>query len=147
MITVTIQAVFNDTLPDCSGHYLYRFYDGDTTLYIGKSMQIEDRIASHLGIGSRMPKNRILSLVNANQPDSLLWMIDLYTVKDCETALHENLDELGWNVEKLFLPHFIEIGVQMAEESLIRHYRPCLNVLNNSKPSELPAKYRTVREE
>jgi len=142
MITVTVKAVLDDTLPDCKGHYLYRFYDGEFTFYVGKSWDVEDRIATHLGVGSRPRGNRILDIVNENLPGSLDWKIDLYAVKDCEQVLHEHLDELGWNIEALCNnPNFIEMGIQKAEESMIWKHKPYLNVLNSAEPSALPERY------
>lgn len=70
MITITIKDILEDTLPDCTDHFLYRFYDGETTFYVGQSIEIEERLATHAGIGTRFMKSAIRSLIERMAPES-----------------------------------------------------------------------------
>lgn len=141
MITLTVKDILAENLPDCSLHFIYRFSDGDTTFYIGKSFEIEDRLCAHLGIGNKMGHLPMLPLIEENKPQSLDWTVTLYAIEDTREYLTKEYEPQGWNINGLMLtdPSFV---VSRAEVAMIRQFKPCLNVIDSKERTPLPEKYR-----
>jgi hypothetical protein len=110
--------------PEWRAMDLYLFREGETVFYVGQSYLAFDRVWEHIrnGYKARSDAGRFIL---CNWPKSLNFEIELLSSKSAEFAA---------------LGH--DLG--LAEERLIRHYKPCLNGTLNDEPAALPAGYRPV---
>jgi hypothetical protein len=132
MLTITVDDVLNDKLPDSGwGKFrIYVFRDQDFILYVGKTEQnIIDRIEEHLGLSSHREESHVGQLVVDNLPHSLEWCIDLLTLDDCEPVVQHHF-AVTHNAD-----------VRLTEQAMIREYSPPLNRESNPNARPLPHKY------
>lgn len=133
MLTVSVQDILAKSLdelealdPYCLGYCIYRIYDEEATLYIGRSNDPIERLMQHFGRARRSSGAAIGSFYRQHKGLSACWTIDIYTLEDCEQVL--NLD-----LQRGRSPQ--------AERLFIEHFSPCLNGTYNQNPSKLPEKY------
>lgn len=113
------------------GQYIYRYLDGETTFYVGRSVHPVTRLREHLGEEGRLLlPDAIGWLILDNQPASLSWIMEVST-----------LEELAPDLD-LSCTSLLSMYAASLEEDAIARFRPCLNVLSNSAAAPLPAKYR-----
>lgn len=139
MLQTTIHDVVNTSWekinPDCTTYLLYLVRDDETVFYIGQSYSPLDRLQSHMGLSWRGEQASKLGIcIQENAPDSDNWHVELYTLADA--AIY---------VEKYYGRALPIYDISIAEVSMIRVHRPCLNVTHNRDPLPLPAKYTHVR--
>lgn len=131
MLTITIQDVVNDTLPE-SGWGKFRIYvlrDDQYVLYVGMTEQnIIDRLEAHLGFSHHAPSH-VGRLVEDNEPFSYAWSIDLLSLDECASIVKQQF------------PTSKHIDVRFAEQALILYHSPPLNKESNPHPHPLPRKY------
>ena len=125
MITATIGELLSGKLDkmDTGGHYLYLVRDGETILYVGKSRDVIERLRGHLGDGGWVfyGPSQLGEMIRVNLPQSRGWEVVLLTPADCGAG---DIDD--------------------AEEELIAHYNPHLNVmLKRHSSGDLPTQYKT----
>lgn len=130
MQTVTIQNLLDKQLDDTLGHLLYVVRDASLIFYVGQSKRdVAARFAEHLQKPSRLGQ-----LIKQNQPGSLAWSVDFYTLADCRPFVVQ---------KSLFaLQAWESFDMDMAEQALIAHMRPVVNRDFNPHPTPLPARYR-----
>lgn len=134
-------------------HFLYRIYDAEITLYVGRSSDPYHRLHEHLGIDGRFHKTSAIGeLMIDNSPDSLTWMVDFYTLADCKNYLSKDtfyLDRQYYmrvlRQERTEYPPYEKEAIELAEFSLMQRFRPYLNKSNVLEPRELPDCYTVVR--
>lgn len=105
---------------------IYVIRDEETIFYVGKSVNPEDRLLSHLGMDWRANSSPIGRFIIEQAPASGDWLFLQYTVKEMQTILG------------LCDP----CNVDVAEETLIHLHRPHFNKAMNYNPCPLPEKYR-----
>jgi predicted GIY-YIG superfamily endonuclease len=139
MIKTTIRAALEQSL-DARGHYLYLVRDGKIVLYVGLSITPLDRLQAHL---ERSALGQVLSRC---LPMSLDWGYELYTLTDCLSAVeHHRPASAVYYRENMIADHDrITRGqlMHIAEDALIDHHRPYLNVSNAQYARRLPARYK-----
>lgn len=68
--------------------------------------------------------------------------MELRTVNECETLVHRYRPECSqWYLQQKE-KHLVREASEVAEEVLIEHYRPCLNIIGNRYGRMLPERYR-----
>ena len=100
----------------------------DKVLYIGKAfLGIHYRWfgsgTSHIlkrYNGTYFGNSAIGTEIINNLPTSMDWEIDMYTVDECSDFVHKHF------------PYYKMFDIDIAEISLIREYKPLLNVIHNS---------------
>jgi len=130
MQTVTIQSILAKTSDNTLGQLIYVVRDANLVFYVGQSKRdVVDRFFEHLQKPSRLGR-----FVELNKPASFAWQVDFYTLADCRPFVNQKslFSMQAWE-------HF---DMDMAEQALIRHFRPVLNRDHNSKPTPLPPTYR-----
>jgi hypothetical protein len=110
--------------PDCAGYCVYRIYDKDATLYIGRATDPFTRLIEHFGRGTRPSGSAFGSFYQRYSDFTPRWAIDIYTIEECEALLQKPCYDASH-----------------AERAMIQHFRPCLNKTNNPYSSRLPAHY------
>jgi hypothetical protein len=142
MQSLTVKKFLESPIVELEPHtYIYVFRDGDTILYVGQSISIIDRISSHLGESWHASPSQIGELVQSNHPESLSWLIELYTLDDCTEAVSQTPYVSFYGSPRCT----IEGRIDMAERAMIGKYHPCLNVQYNQDATPLPTKYTHVR--
>jgi hypothetical protein len=162
MYSITIREAL-ETLPGTGDHFLYLYRDGEIVFYVGRSIDPIERLEQHLGTlgGNSFFKDRDLpgNVIRKNYPESLNWLIDLFTLKDCQPFIGKNSPLPAWMNKRdcktyKRLLKSLEVGgfsydkyaMEMAEQALINNYHPCLNARGtNHFTSDLPKKYRDPR--
>ena len=138
-----IGEILDGTIRRESPHYhLYLVRDGEVVFYIGQASSIYDRLETHLGIGDwGKQASRLGRLVSGNLPESRDWVIELYSLEDCEQLTIGHMVDIGvvWFNEELY--YNAGGGVDFAEQSLIALHHPCLNTTYNPDPNLLPERY------
>lgn len=115
-----------------------RIQQQDHFIYLYRDI---DRLRQHLGDDRPWFPDAIGNLILDNKPLSLDWQMDLFTLKDCLPY-----------ISGAFLPFYEkyinnilakkEVMIT-AEEEMIFHFKPYLNVINNSHNDRfLPEKYQ-----
>lgn len=91
-----------------------------------------ERAKAHFGIGDLFPAPgcEMEQLAIDNHPDSKNWKIDFYTIADCEKKLKTSF-----------------IDARQAEEAMIFHFGPYLNVVGNVNRKSIPEKYTAKMQE
>ena len=128
---------------DINDHYVYLYRDGSTVLYIGRSTSPLQRLLEHLGRGDfcDIPSPLGKTIID-NLPLSLGWTLLLLTVADCEPLVRLHRPEYHeWYLQQM-TRRLAREAAEVAEEALIDHYQPCLNIAGNRAPHPLPEKYR-----
>lgn len=132
MQRLTIQEAIEaiDTPNREAGHYIYRYYDGDTTFYVGRSVHPFERLREHLGQGERLPlPDAIGRLILDNHPDSLSWVMEIYGLQELAPTLDLSCTSL------------LSMYADRLEDEAIARFQPCLNAINNPTGARLPVKY------
>ncbi len=112
-------------MEECPGEWkemdLYLFRDGDTVFYVGQSYLAFARVWEHFRSGYKA-RSDVGRFILCNWPKSLNYDIDFLSSKSQE---------------------FAEVGhhLALAEEMLIKRYKPCLNGTLNDEPVVLPPQY------
>lgn len=141
MLQLTIQGALEGTV-DTTDHCLYLYREDETVFYIGRSTSPFERLQEHLGRGAYTRHISPLGmLILAHLPLSLTWLIELRSVGDCEELVRRYRPEcyewyLGQRRKGL-----TREASEVAEETLIEHYRPCLNRMGNRQGQTLPERY------
>lgn len=119
----------------------------DTVLYVGRSQNCLTRVLRHIGVvdswGKPYPENidwlpgsSIGQLIADRRPNSLKWKVTLY---DCDEIAELAGNETGFGIAAW--KEHIGLNPERAEEFMILHLRPCLNVAGNPQPAKLPKAY------
>ena len=142
MLQLTIQEALAGML-ETTDHALYLYRDGDTVFYIGRSTSPLERLWEHLGQGAYTRRISPLgALILRHAPHSLLWQMELRTVAECEELVRQYRPEYHeWYLQQM-KKHLTYEAAEVAEEALIEHYHPCLNISGNSQGHPLPKQYR-----
>ncbi len=130
MKTVTVEAILKKEVAQVLGHLLYVVRDDRLIFYVGQSRRdVITRFWEHLQAPSHLGR-----LIAVNKPASEQWLVDFYTLADCEQFVQQ---------KSLFtMQAWHRFDMDMAEQSLIQAMRPVLNRDFNEKPRPLPAGYR-----
>jgi hypothetical protein len=132
MIEITIADIVEKRIRNVPNHRVYLVHDGEFSFYVGKSNRnVIARLREHINPS----RPTILGqLIIANEPQSLLWQVKLFTLADCEPYIRQ----------KLLFP--VEDGghytVSMAEKDMIAVMGTIVNKDFNQKPAQLPKSYR-----
>lgn len=128
MITTTLKDLINDKVPNKAARAkIYVIRDRKIIFYIGKSeYDVIERAQAHFGLGNVFPKLscEMEQLAMDNLPSSKKWKVDFYTISDCEKKLKMKFRDTSH-----------------AEESMIFHFGPYLNVTYNVNRKGIPKKY------
>ena len=112
---------------------IYLVRDGSTVFYIGKSdSDVIERLRTHLGFEFRGRRSRsdLGELIEANIPESESWNVELYTPDECRWAVPDG-------------ESYFRISAKLAEWCMIRHFKPCLNIVaNRERATVLPKRYK-----
>lgn len=124
MIQATIRELVRGELDtiELSGIYIVR--DGAHILYIGRSINVIDRLHQHINTASA-----IGDTIWLNRPQSLSWQIELMEPEECRSIAVEEGKSAFKDLRR-------PIGIESAERAMIKHYHPCINTANN--PNRLP---------
>ena len=153
MLTMTIEQATGRDAPDTEDHYLYLIRDGETVFYVGQSIDPITRLSDHLGTALKFPGTGSDSLgwmIGDNLPDSLGWIFELYTLADALTFIKEHATERRLaSYQRMVQRLLAEEGdwgdlketKDMAEDAMIEHFRPCLNVARVHFESPIPMRY------
>jgi hypothetical protein len=142
MLEFTIETALEGNI-DTIDHCLYLYRDGSTVFYVGRSTSPLQRLHEHLGRGDfcNLPSPLGKTILD-NLPLSLSWTLQLLTVADCEPLVLLHRPEYhGWYLQQLNR-RLAREAAEVAEEALIDHYRPYLNIAGNPAARPLPQKYR-----
>ncbi len=130
MKTVTIADILNQKVDSTLGHVIYLIRDNQLVFYIGQSKRdVVTRFQEHMQKPSKLGRIVIL-----NQPSSLNWSVDFYTLADCRPFVRQKtlLPMQAWE-------HF---DMDMAESAMIQTLKPVVNHDFNPNPTPLPTNYR-----
>lgn len=142
MLELTVGKALEGNI-DTKDHYLYLYRDGSTVLYIGRSTAPLQRLYEHIGKGDfHDTPSPLGKTIIDNLPHSLGWNLLLLTIADCEPFVRQHRPEFHeWYLQQT-KRRLAREATEVAEESLIDYYQPCLNVAGNRTPHPLPENYR-----
>ena len=100
---------------------LYIIRDESSVFYVGQSHQAFSRVWDHIKNGYKA-RSEVGLFILCNWPKSMNFQIDLLSSRAQE------FDE-------------VENNLLRAEELLIKRYRPCFNISQNSEPCAIPETY------
>lgn len=103
------------------GFNLYLFRDEEVVFYVGQSEQAHGRVWQHLLNGFK-GRSDVGRFIWCNWPKSMRFTIELWRSPADTSAVGGN-------------------ALDAAEQALIAQHSPCFNVVHNSQPTPLPAKY------
>lgn len=116
---------------------LYMIRDGETVFYVGQAGNPYNRFLSHIeGFGGNGPSH-VGEFLFANAPRSGAWLFEQYTIEECRPFVEEYRATF-FKAPRALGDYF---GLDEAEKSLIKHYRPCLNTAMNPNPLPIPEQY------
>lgn len=129
MKSVRIQDVLERQIDHVLGHLIYVVRDGDVVFYVGQSKRdVVMRFWEHMNKPSRLGQ-----LITLNRPQSMNWLVDYYTLADCQPYVKQ---------KSLFsMQEWQHFDMNMAEQGMIAQMRPILNKDFNPNPMPLPARY------
>jgi len=107
--------------PDWKGYDLYCIRDGETVFYVGRSYQAFGRVWEHIRNGWKV-RSVVGRFLFTNWPASMNYEIELSSSRSPEFSAIRN-------------------DPALAEEMMIKRYKPCLNDSLNAEPLDLPVKY------
>lgn len=90
MLSITLQDLLQGREDhQTQDHFLYSIRDGETLFYIGQTKNDpKERLFTHIfAHRNRRKQSNVGVFILQNLPTSLNWVIDLYTLKDCEPIL------------------------------------------------------------
>ena len=131
MKSVQIQDVLERQMDHVLGHLIYVVRDGDVVFYVGQSKRdVIMRFWEHMNKPSRLGQ-----LIALNRPQSMKWLVDFYTLADCQPYVKQ---------QSLFsMQEWQHFDMDMAEQGMIAQMRPVLNKDFNVNPTPLPARSPT----
>jgi hypothetical protein len=140
MLRTTVDALLSGQILTCLEHYLYMIADGETWLYIGRSAHPVERVYEHLGFSWRGGRSPLGQAIARNLPQASTWQIQFLTLADCEPYVgeHETID-----LESYHDPAHLDLAIEAAEQALLLHFHPLLNVLGNDSVDCLPLQYHS----
>jgi hypothetical protein len=100
---------------------LYVFRDESSVFYVGQSHHAFSRVWDHIKNGYKA-RSEVGLFILCNWPKSMNFQIDLLSSRAQE------FDEVEHNVSR-------------AEEILIKRFKPCFNISQNSEPCPIPETY------
>jgi hypothetical protein len=133
------------------GYRLYLIQDGEIVLYIGQSFHPFQRIKEHLGEGNRDDNrpSKVGQLILAYYSVAATWPIQFYTLKECQPYVTQHIP--SWFDRRYYEQNMGKRASQrdcmnIAEEALIRMFRPCLNIQKNNQETKtpLPKRYQEL---
>jgi len=142
MLEVTVKQALEGEA-DTKDHYLYLCRDGTTVFYVGRSTAPLERLYEHLGRGDFTNRPSPLGkLILNHMPHSLAWIMQFMTIADCESLVQQYRPEYyEWYIQQTNR-YLAREAAEVAEEALIDHYQPYLNIAGNRAGLALPEKYR-----
>jgi hypothetical protein len=142
MLTTTIRQALIGNI-EMGEHYLYLYRDQEVIFYIGRSFFPLERLREHLGLGMfNCHRSPFGMLILDHLPQALLWTMELWTASDCDLLVQHYWPEYHDWYQQHLQNHLTREIVEVAEEVLIEHYRPCLNMVGNQQGMILPEQYR-----
>lgn len=129
MKTFTVAEILNHVVNPAIGHLIYLVRDGKCVFYVGQSKRdVVVRFREHMQEPSRLGR-----LIQLNQPLSLNWTVEFYTLADCRPFILQ---------KSLFhMQEWEHFDMDMAESAMIQAMRPVVNQDFNPNPTPLPPKY------
>ncbi len=105
-------------------HYLYLIRNENGYLYVGQSKHPFKRLRNHINAW----ESRIGAYIKRSKPDSLLWVIELFTIEECEPIImeHRHLNYKSYWLCKSD-PSRFKRALDIAEAALIHCYQPAHN--------------------
>lgn len=146
MLTTTLQAFLDieewqDLDPDDLPLYLYRVYDDEITLWVGKSPDPFNQL--HNNLVHRTSHSTLGPFYLENQTLASTWMVDFYTVEDCLPYIQQHMPEQFEKVKRQIQKDDLNSNcMETAKVALFLNFRPCLNNQGNPNPARLPEKYQ-----
>lgn len=131
MIHFTIRDLMAGRLNIPSDHCVYVFHNRKVVFYVGKSTD-KGGIAARLYSYKRR-QSLVNILITKSLEESLTLDITALTIEDCHSICSRT-------VRKAVCA--CAVCVANAEEYLITHYRPCLNMAGSYMRTELPIAYQ-----
>jgi len=131
MIQLTVRDLLRGKADEVAMSGVYMVRDGECVLYVGKSKDVISRLHDHM---EKWTSHQLGDVIRINAPQSLSWQIELMEPEECRDIV-KSIGERYQRYEDTKLT--IDMG--FAEQSLIMHYHPCLNISNNVSPNRLPA--------
>lgn len=146
MITATIKQVrdpeWNEVDPDgISRHCVYIVRAPDAVLYVGQGQCAECRIVEHVQGGMRA-NSALHELFHEHRTEAEGWLVDFMTLADCLPHVEQYRPEIiRWYREMAARGIYDRNAALDAEYAMIRHHRPCLNVMGNVSATPLPDRF------
>src|SRR5579859_5988054 len=98
---------------------IYLFHDEETYFYIGISEQPFTRLEQHMGEGAYDPcPSPLGELILHNQPSSLQWLMDIYTLQELVPVPYAHLQAQG------AVSREYRVLAEKIEHGFILHYKP-----------------------
>jgi hypothetical protein len=163
MLTISVQDLLHLPWQPAwkTGFRIYVVREGDIVFYVGQSHDPVDRLLQHLShpeASFQQLPSALGQLILDNRPGSLAWEIDLMTMADCRPFVARRCPAWLWPVElsaetqptgaqsreaALVARAWEDRYVGWAEQAMIDHLRPALNVSGNRGPGRcrVPEKY------
>lgn len=142
MLITTMQSVIEGTVnvDEARDHYLYLVRDHAVVWYIGQSIDPVQRLQTHLGMTWRA-KSGLASVFYRHLPRARQWTVILYTLADCESLVKQYiLPQFApyYTLVCYYDPARLSGAMTFAEQALIEHYHPRLNIRMNTFPATFP---------
>jgi predicted GIY-YIG superfamily endonuclease len=142
MLTTNMQSVIEGAVhaDEARDHFLYLVRDDEVVWYIGQSIDPVQRLQTHLGMTWRA-KSRLASVFERHLPQALQWIVVLYSLADCESLVKQYiLPQFApyYTLACYYDPSRLPGAMTFAEQALIEHYHPRLNVRMNTLPAIFP---------
>src|SRR5712692_7337424 len=90
----------------------------------------------------RSAPSAIGQLILENAPVSGTWLFEEYTLEECETFVTAYRATLSEHIQAFYQELGNPYNVDLAEDAMIKLYRPCLNTAMNPDPLPLPERYQ-----
>ena len=142
MLSTTVDALLAGQVVTCRDHYLYMIADAETWLYIGRSRGPVERLYEHLGFSWRGGRSFVGQVISRNLPHASAWRVQLLTLADCESYVREHKT---MDLQRYRDPTHLDLAIDAAEQALLLHLHPVLNVLGNDSVQCLPSQYHSHR--
>lgn len=124
MYTLTIREALKRR-DEVQGHYLYIVHDANRVIYVGQSKHPFARLRQHVqGVDGLLGYT-----IRRYKPGSLLWIVDVLTIEDCEPIIEEHAPSFG---RMVYMRHKGTPGkhkqmIDIAEQALVFCHRPVCN--------------------
>ena len=121
---------------------LYLVREGETVFYVGQAKNTYNRLLAHLGMDGRSAPSAIGQLILENVPVSDAWLFEEYTLEEGEAFVTAYRATLPQQMQAFYRENGSGYDVDLAEDAMIKLYRPCLNTALNPDPTPLPEQYQ-----